>query len=238
MPDFRLERHFTVRVGGGIVAGVDEAGRGPLAGPVVAAAVTLDPDRLPRVLRRGIDDSKLLSRDRREALFAELQALAGTGAARIGIGIASVEEIDTINILQATFRAMGRAVAELTPAPALVLVDGNRAPTLPCPAEPIVGGDAKCLSIAAASIVAKVVRDRIMTELASLHPGYGWERNAGYGTREHCAALLRLGPTPHHRRSFAPVRNVLNPRTLDAATRATQDAPSWDAPPQTSSIKS
>ena len=183
------------------IAGVDEAGRGPLAGPVVAAAVILDPRAIPE----GIDDSKRLTAARRAALHAELLACAA-----VGIGQASVEEIDRLNILRASFLAMRRALAELTPVPALALVDGNRVPPdLGCPARAIVGGDGLALSIAAASIVAKVARDRIMADLARDWPGYGWEANAGYPTAGHLDALLRLGPTPHHRRSFRPVHNIL-----------------------------
>ncbi len=196
MPD--LSRELAA---GGIVAGVDEVGRGPWAGPVLAAAVVLDIARLPADLAATIDDSKVLSRVRRERIFAALPAFAS-----IGVGQASAEEIDRLNILQAALLAMQRAVAALAICPDLVLVDGNRAPILPCSAQPVVGGDALCLSIAAASIVAKVTRDRLMCELAIRHAGYGWERNAGYGTAEHRASLTRLGPTPEHRRSFKPVR--------------------------------
>ena len=195
MPDFVLER-----AAGGLVAGVDEAGRGPLAGPVVAAAAILDPGAIPA----GLDDSKRLRPARRETLFAAL-----TATARIGIGIADIAEIDRLNILGATMLAMQRAVAALPIIPDLALIDGNRTPGLACPARAIVKGDGRSLSIAAASIAAKVTRDRIMADLARQFPGYGWERNAGYGTQEHCAALARLGPTAHHRRSFAPVRAVL-----------------------------
>ncbi|QNT69947.1 ribonuclease HII [Defluviicoccus vanus] len=198
MPD--LSRELAA---GGIVAGVDEVGRGPWAGPVLAAAVVLDIAHLPAGLAAAIDDSKMLSRVRRERIFAALPAFAC-----IGVGQASVEEIDRLNILQAALLAMQRAVAALTICPDLVLVDGNRAPVLPCPAQPVVGGDALCLSIAAASIVAKVTRDRLMADLAVRYPGYGWERNAGYGTAEHRAVLARLGPTPEHRRSFRPVREL------------------------------
>ena len=194
MPDFRLEREH-----GGLVAGVDEAGRGPLAGPVVAGAAILDPAAIPD----GLDDSKRLSAAARETLFAALQS-----AARIGIGIATVEEIDRINILQATMLAMRRAVDALPVTPDLALIDGNRAPDLACLARTVVKGDATSLSIAAGSICAKVTRDRIMAELAGAHPGYGWERNAGYGTAEHRTAMSRLGLTDHHRRSFAPVRAI------------------------------
>jgi len=189
---------------GGLVAGIDEAGRGPLAGPVVAAAAIIDASRLAPSLAASIDDSKRLSPKRRRALLEALPACA-----RIGLGAASVAEIDHLNILAATMLAMRRAVLALGVVPDLALIDGNRAPALPCPARTVVGGDGRCLSIAAASIAAKVVRDRIMTALAHRHPGFGWERNAGYGTVEHRAALVRLGATPHHRRSFAPVARVL-----------------------------
>lgn len=186
---------------GSPVAGIDEAGRGPWAGPVVAAAVILDPGALPR----GLGDSKTLSEARRDALFGELHRVA-----EIGTGHADVEEIDRLNILQATFLAMTRAVAALPRRPAVVLVDGNRAPPgLTMPAETLVGGDGLSASVAAASIVAKVTRDRIMRALAARHPGYGWERNKGYGTAEHRAALIRLGVTPEHRRSFRPIHNML-----------------------------
>ncbi len=215
MPDFAAERAVAGAgngpgsgpesgPGSGPVAGIDEAGRGPLAGPVVAAAVCFPGLALPPAVRGLIDDSKKLSPARREAAFA---AILEAGA--VGTGEASVAEIDRLNILQATMLAMQRAVAALAVPPAAALVDGNRAPALPCPAHPLVGGDRLSLSIAAASIVAKVTRDRIMARLATDHPGYGWERNAGYGTAAHRAALAALGPTPHHRRTFAPVRDVL-----------------------------
>ncbi len=179
--------------------GIDEAGRGPWAGPVVAAAVILD------FVPEGVDDSKRLSARRREALFARI-----TATAPFGIGIASVAEIDELNILQATFLAMRRAVAALKTAPAFALVDGNRIPPgLPCRAEAIIGGDGICASIAAASILAKVTRDRIMAELSQVHPGFGWERNMGYGVPAHIEALKHLGLTPHHRRSFRPIHNIL-----------------------------
>jgi ribonuclease HII len=185
---------------GGHVAGVDEAGRGPLAGPVVAAAVILDVTRTPA----GLDDSKKLSAARRAALFDYVMAQA-----QVGVGIVHVEDIDRINILQATMLAMRRAVAALPAGCDAVLVDGNRSPDWPHRTQTVVGGDARCLSIAAASIIAKVTRDRLMTHLAGQHPGYGWDRNMGYGTAEHLVALARLGVTVHHRRSFAPVRNAL-----------------------------
>ena len=200
MPDFSLERASGLRP----VAGIDEAGRGPLAGPVVAAAVVLDPARVPR----GIDDSKKLRAAVRERIAAELERCAA-----IGLGQASVQEIDRLNILKATMLAMRRALDALSlalgRAPALALVDGNRLPELPCPAEAVVRGDAKSLSIAAASIVAKVARDAMMADLAREHPHYGWDRNAGYGTAQHLKALTLHGPTPHHRITFAPVHNLL-----------------------------
>jgi ribonuclease HII len=200
IPDFSLEAAACAR-GARIVAGVDEVGRGPLCGPVTAAAVILDPDRIPP----GIADSKALSASRRDQLFDQIMACA-----QVGVAHASVEEIDALNILQASFLAMRRAVAGLALAPDHLLIDGNRLPRdLTCRAEAVVKGDARSLSIAAASIVAKVTRDRIMVDLAQQHPGYGWENNAGYPTAEHLAALLNLGVTPHHRRSFRPVHNIL-----------------------------
>ncbi len=194
-PDLEFER-----VHDGLVAGVDEAGRGPWAGPVVAAAVILERGAIPQ----GIDDSKALSRARREALYEALQ-----DTAIIGVGQASVEEIERLNILAAALLAMSRAVDNLAVVPDHALIDGNRAPDLPCPATTLVGGDGCSLSIAAASIIAKVTRDRLMTRLAADHPGYGWERNAGYGTAEHIAALGRLGVTAHHRRGFKPISRLL-----------------------------
>jgi len=203
VPDYDLER-----AAGGVVAGVDEAGRGPWAGPVVAAACVLDLEALAPELRGVIDDCKLLRRETRERLFPAIAA-----GARIGIGAASVAEIDRLDVLQATMLAMARAVAALGGPPDLALVDGNRLPALPCPARAVVGGDRRSLSIAAASIAAKVVRDRLMRRLATRYPGFGWERNAGYGTAEHQAALGRLGITRHHRRSFRPIANLLNQKT-------------------------
>jgi ribonuclease HII len=200
MPTFRFERKCEAQP----VAGIDEAGRGPLAGPVIAAAVVLDMARLPRRIARRIDDSKQLAPAEREELFELVRPYAA-----IGVGGASVSEIDSINILRATYLAMRRAVTRLPVRPAVALVDGNGAPDLPCEVRTIIDGDALSLSIAAASIVAKVTRDRLMMLLARHHPGYGWEHNAGYGTDEHRDALLRLGLTPHHRRSFRPVYEVL-----------------------------
>ena len=182
------------------LAGVDEAGCAPLAGPVVAAACILDRDKFPR----GIDDSKNLPLEKREALYAKLVKCAGWG-----VGIASVEEIDTINIYWARMLAMSRAVEALGLEPAWVLVDGNATPRWQRPSKAIVDGDAKCRSIAAASIIAKVTRDRIMADHARDYPGYGWERNRGYPTPDHRRALRELGPTPLHRRSFGLVRAML-----------------------------
>jgi ribonuclease HII len=179
------------------LAGVDEAGCAPLAGPVVAAAVVLDREKFPR----GIDDSKKLDLETREAIYGRLQKVA-----RIGVGMASVEEIDQINIYWARMLAMTRAVEALGFEPAWVLVDGNATPRWQRPSKAIVAGDAKCRSIAAASIVAKVTRDRLMAEHARTYPGYGWEHNRGYPTPEHIRALDTLGLTPLHRRSFGRVR--------------------------------
>lgn len=198
MPHFRLESHH-----GGRVAGVDEVGRGPLAGPVVAAAVVF-PAGVPRRLARLIDDSKKLTAE--ERLTAYL-AIHGSGA-EIAVGAASVAEIERINILHAAMLAMRRAVTRLDRPPDLVLVDGNRPPGIPHPVRCVVGGDALSLSIAAASIIAKVVRDRAMSRLALRFPGYGWETNAGYATEYHRGALARLGPTRHHRASFGTVRQL------------------------------
>ncbi len=204
MPNFAIERRSK-----GIVCGIDEAGRGPLAGPVVAAAVIFDRHRFPRMLRQELDDSKVLTADAREACFRALVRLVDRGAARIGVGAASAREIDRINILRAALTAMARAATALGVCPDLALVDGNIAPPLACAVETVVKGDGLSFSIAAASVVAKVTRDRIMRTLARRYRGYGWETNVGYATREHSAAIDALGPTPHHRRSFAPVRLAL-----------------------------
>lgn len=203
MPDFSFEQAVLKNAPGAVIAGVDEAGRGPWAGPVVAGAVILDPTRLPDALRQGLDDSKKLSHARREELY---ELLRGCDAAVIGVGQADVGEIDSLNILNATFRAMERAVADLGRTVTVALVDGNRAPKLMCDVQTIVKGDGRSLSIAAASVIAKVTRDRLMTELAAAYPGYGWDSNMGYGTAAHQEGLARLGVTQHHRRSFAPIR--------------------------------
>lgn len=186
------------------MAGVDEVGRGPLAGPVLAAAVVF-PSGVPRRLAALIDDSKKLRPDQRLAAFV---ALRQSGRAEIGVGAASVAEIERLNILHAALLAMCRAVARLPRAPDLALVDGNQPPGLACTVRCVVGGDGLSLSIAAASIVAKVLRDRAMTRLAARFPGYGWEENAGYATLAHRDALRRLGPTPHHRPAFGTVRQL------------------------------
>ena len=228
MPDFSHERRAR-----GIVCGIDEAGRGPWAGPVVAAAVILlpAPERtrespsayesnnprapqnvrdslahLPPELIESLDDSKRVAPARRVELAALLEECAARGLVRFAIAAASVAEIDRLNILAATHLAMARAVASLGLVPDLALVDGNRAPRLPCPVECVVGGDGLSLSIAAASILAKVTRDRLMARLAARYPSYGWQQNMGYGTRLHREGLWRHGVTPHHRASFAPVR--------------------------------
>jgi ribonuclease HII len=187
------------RCGHGSIAGLDEVGRGPLAGPVVAAAVVLDLKKVPA----GLADSKALDRDRREALFLEILATA-----EVGIGSLSAAEIDRINIRQATLLAMCRALEALPCLPDVALVDGNDPPNLPCPVHTIVKGDAHVPSIAAASIVAKVVRDRMMRRLGEIYPAYGFVSNVGYSTAPHLSALSQNGPCAFHRRSFAPVRGA------------------------------
>ncbi len=200
MPDYSLERAALER-GHVRIAGVDEVGRGPLAGPVTAAAVILDLENIPK----GLNDSKKLSPKKREAVEAEIFERA-----IVSIAHASVEEIDSHNILRASHIAMERAVAALDPPPDYLLIDGNLIPKgLSISAEAVVKGDGKSLSIAAASIVAKEARDRIMVDLAQQFPGYGWEKNAGYPSKQHREALLELGVTPHHRRSFKPVHKIL-----------------------------
>lgn len=199
-PDFSFEAAALAR-GFARIAGVDEVGRGPLAGPVTAAAVILDPNAIPA----GLNDSKALSAKRRDALTEEIMA-----SAEVCIAHASVAEIDALNILRASHLAMERAVAGLQNPPDHLLIDGNMIPRgLSLSAEAIIKGDARSLSISAASIVAKTCRDRIMVDLAQQHPGYGWETNAGYPSKSHKVALLDLGVTPHHRRSFKPIHNIL-----------------------------
>ena len=197
MPNFALERGCD-----GIVCGIDEAGRGPLAGPVVAAAVILDRRKIPRRLRAELDDSKKLNAEERE----EFALLIRQCAVRIGVGAASVREIERINILQATFVAMRRALLRLGSMPDIALIDGNQPPPLPCAVKTVIGGDGLSLSIAAASVIAKTTRDKLMHALALRYGGYGWTTNVGYATEEHRAAILTLGPTRHHRMSFAPLQ--------------------------------
>lgn len=198
-PDFSFEDSAGV-----MCCGIDEVGRGPLAGPVVAAAIILDRARLPEAIYRNINDSKKLTAKRRSAL-----ALALRDYADISLGICSVIEIDTMNILRATLEAMRRAHTGLSQSAELALVDGNQKPPLSCRVHTVIKGDARCMSIAAASIIAKDYRDTLMAELAEQHPHYGWERNAGYGTAAHLQALEIHGITAHHRRSFAPISKQL-----------------------------
>ena len=205
-PCFKIEKAFPEPL-----AGVDEAGCAPLAGPVVAAAVILDRTKFPR----GINDSKVVPVKDREAIYARLYKVA-----KVGVGIASVEEIDSLNIYWARMLAMTRAVEALGFDPAWVLVDGNACPRWDRPSKAIVAGDAKCRSIAAASIIAKVTRDRIMADHARTYPGYGWETNKGYPTPDHCRALKALGTTPLHRQSFARVREQMQLELLPTAIAA------------------
>ncbi len=199
MPDFRIEKEHR-----GVVAGIDEVGRGPWAGPVIAAAVIL-PRNICHELMDGLDDSKKLSRAQREALHTMVSRRAD-----IGIGCASVAEIEQNNILVASHIAMVRAVTRLPKIPNIALIDGKHIPeNLPCTGRAIIRGDSLSLSIAAASIVAKVTRDRIMASLALRYPAFGWERNSGYGTREHPNGLSLAGVTRHHRRTYAPIAKIL-----------------------------
>ena len=199
MANYDLETELRIS-GKEIIAGIDEVGRGPWAGPVTACAVILDPNNIPD----GLNDSKVLTAKRREQLFDLIMDSAQVSCVHV-----EVTEIDQVNILQATFRAMERAVSRL-PIPNHILVDGNKLPpNLPSPATAVVKGDAKSVSIAAASIIAKVTRDRLMSDLSEAFPGYGWEKNAGYGTKMHQLGLLNHGVTTHHRRSFKPIHNIL-----------------------------
>ncbi|HUO02790.1 MAG TPA: ribonuclease HII [Rhizomicrobium sp.] len=200
MPHYIYESRILKTIAGP-VCGVDEAGRGPLAGPVVAAAVILDRKRMPK----GLNDSKQLTEEAREELYPQIMEMA----VAVGVGEASVGEIDLVNIRQATHLAMARAVRALSVAAEFALVDGNDAPALPCRCDTLVDGDARSLSIAAASIIAKVTRDRMMVALHQEHPGYCWHSNKGYGTPEHYVGLKAHGVTVHHRRSFAPIRAIL-----------------------------
>ena len=204
MPDFSIE-DLARSKGHFFIAGVDEAGRGSWAGPVVAGAVILEADKLIPPLRSGLDDSKKLTARKRQMLFEMLLTCAS-----IGVGIADVNEIDKLNILEASFLAMARAISDLPQKPGYVIVDGNKVPDLPYPGEYVVKGDSRSFSIAAASIVAKVTRDNIMVNLAKTYTDYGWERNSGYGTQEHKMALERLGVTEQHRKSYAPIIKILS----------------------------
>jgi ribonuclease HII len=195
---------FELASGHTLVCGIDEAGRGPWAGPVSAAAVILNPNNIPQ----GLNDSKKLNEAKREALYPQIIA-----SSEVGIGLVSALEIDEINILQATYLAMQRAIANLKTKPTLALIDGNRAPKLFCATQSIIGGDAKSLSIAAASIIAKVSRDRIMCELDKAYPEYGFARHKGYGTAVHAAALAQYGPCTEHRKSFKPISQLLHTLT-------------------------
>ncbi len=197
-PTFTREAELIAQ--GLTVCGVDEAGRGPWAGPVVAAAVILDPRHIPK----GVNDSKKLTEARREALFDPIMA-----SAIVGVGIISAARIDEINILKATYEAMRAAVSALSQIPSFALIDGNRVPPLACPCETMIEGDGKSLSIAAASVIAKVTRDRIMHALDRQYPDYLFAAHKGYGTAAHTAALTRFGPCPEHRKSFAPIRIAL-----------------------------
>lgn len=205
MPDFQFESSFMTN-NSGLIAGVDEAGRGPWAGPVVAGAVIFPELKIPDFLAQKLDDSKKLTPAKREELFEKLHSCG----ALIGCGSASVEEIDRLNILQATFLAMRRAIDSLPAVPSFALIDGNKVPPgLPCPAQALVKGDARSLSVAAASIIAKVTRDRLMAELAKEFPYYGWGKNAGYGTKAHQNGLAEHGICVHHRKSYAPIKQYL-----------------------------
>ena len=205
MPDLSIEQSLRAR---GLIAGFDEAGRGPWCGPVVAACVCWPDLKIPEDLANAINDSKKLTAKKREALFPKIMA----SNAIVGVGQASAEEIDEMNILQASFLAMHRALDEVRAKgyhPEFGLIDGNRLPKWDIPCQAVIGGDGKSLSIGAASIIAKVTRDRLMADLAKEFPTYGWERNAGYGTAEHIAALKAYGPTIHHRKSYAPIKKIL-----------------------------
>ena len=207
MPDFSLEESLGLSTSA-VIVGVDEVGRGPLAGPVTAAAVFFDRQKITSDLLTKIDDSKKIAQKKRATISKQIESIA-----IIGIGWASSGEIDQLNILEATMLAMQRAIFSLQKQiildPDYILIDGNKVPRLDFPSKAIVRGDEKSLSIAAASIVAKSKRDAFMASLSKLYPGYGWEKNAGYGTREHLAAIEREGITVHHRRSFKPIANYL-----------------------------
>ena len=206
MPSFEIENSFKDKV----VVGIDEAGRGPWAGPVVAGAVVIKDHNLSKMLLEGLDDSKKLSAKKRAVLYDELFKEQQAGRVVIGIGEASCEEIDKLNILQATFLAMKRAVAKLPKCPNIALIDGNLTPKeFVCRTQAVVKGDALSMSISAASIIAKVYRDRLMCELAKEYPYYGFEKNAGYGTKLHIDGLKKYGITPQHRKTYKPVQELI-----------------------------
>ncbi|WP_421782813.1 ribonuclease HII [Kiloniella litopenaei] len=211
MPDFSREQELDKELGinNAIIVGLDEVGRGPWAGPVVAGAAWLDRQKIPQDLITKLDDSKKLSVKKREDINDQLYDLHQSGIIKLALGEASCEEIDELNILQASMLAMQRAVSNLPLTPQAILVDGNKIPKLPYPAKAVIKGDSISLSIAAASVIAKVNRDHQMSELSIQYPGYGWEKNQGYGTAQHRAALLDLGVTPAHRRTFRPIRERL-----------------------------
>ena len=205
MSDWKEEAKYQ-----GLIAGIDEAGRGPWVGPVVAAAVTFHTHNINPILLNALNDSKKLSAKKREELYELLKQEAQNGKLNYGIGEASAQEIDDMNILQATFLAMRRAVEELPQIPDMAIIDGNRQPKeFPCPSVTLIKGDATSYSVAAASIIAKVYRDRLMTELARQYPGYGFEKNAGYGTKSHIEGLQKFGITPEHRKSYRPIAEML-----------------------------
>lgn len=205
MPDWSEENKYQ-----GLIVGVDEAGRGPWVGPVVAGAVVFFNHDIHPFLLKNLNDSKKISATKREALFEVLQSEAKLKNLAWAVGQASAREIDDLNILQATFEAMRRAVKALPCLPDVALIDGNRNPqNFPCPSYTLIKGDAKSYSVAAASIVAKVYRDNLMKNMALQYPGYGFEKNAGYGTKEHVAALKTLGVTSEHRKSYKPIAEIL-----------------------------
>jgi len=207
MPDWSQEEKLS-----GLICGVDEAGRGPWAGPVVAGAVVFYTRQINPELLNNLNDSKKLSAKKRDELYRLLEAEKAEGNLDFAVGEVSAAEIDKINILQATFAAMRQAVAQLSRAPDWAIIDGNKVPAgLNCRACSLVKGDAKSFSVAAASIVAKVRRDRLMTKLAQQYPGYGFEKNAGYGTKEHITGLKKLGITPQHRKTYKPIARLINP---------------------------
>ena len=216
MPHYIYESRL-LKTMAGPICGVDEAGRGPLAGPVMAAAVILERKRIPK----GLNDSKQLSEEARETLFPRIMEMA----VAVGVGEASVEEIDLVNIRQATHLAMARAVRALAIQAQFALVDGNDAPALPCKCDTLIKGDGLSLSIAAASIIAKVTRDRLMVRLHDEHPGYNWCSNKGYGTPDHYNGLKNHGITIHHRRSFAPIYNILRGEEFECSTSSGPEKP-------------